>query len=165
VVQARDGEREMEGKRGMRGQPAPHTTATSNCSWGGYGVQVHRNDRKWERGDDRDATLCVDDDTSILFILFHLKLVVIAPLPERRGYYLVILPHIHMRGNKTIYSVNKSQSLIIVAINRYNVQGNIMTSGRVCTLGSHVTCSAEVWGSILALHTLFCGTYEKSSRV
>jgi hypothetical protein len=31
-------------------------------------------------------------------------------------------------------------------------------------LGGHVTCSAEVWGSILALHTLFCVTYEKSFK-
>jgi hypothetical protein len=37
----------------------------------------------------------------------------------------------------------------------------------VCMLGSHVTHSAEVWGSILTLHTLFCGTlcnFYKSSR-
>ena len=83
----------------------------SNCSWGGYGKWVRRNDRKREQKDKRDATLRIDDDVStpyhrckqllawwitvckmtplafargfFLFILFHLKLVVTAPL-----YYL-----------------------------------------------------------------------------
>jgi hypothetical protein len=31
-----------------------------------------------------------------------------------------------------------------------------------CALISHVTHSAEVWGSILTLHTLFCGTLCKT---
>jgi len=44
----------------------------------------------------RDATPCIDDDVStphihegfFLFILFHLELVVTAPLPARRGVLL-----------------------------------------------------------------------------
>jgi len=91
VVRVRDGDREMEGKRGTRGtrtphhhhkqllvgwlqhasvqeqqetgQPAPHATTMSNCSWGGYGMQVCGNDGKQERGT-TDTTPCIDNDAS-----------------------------------------------------------------------------------------------------
>jgi len=106
VVWAQDGDREMEGKRGTRGWPAPHTTAMSNCSWGGYSMQVHRNNGKWEWGDERchpvhwwwckhtlpplwaaDNIPCICEGF-FLSILFHLKFVVTAPLPARRGVLL-----------------------------------------------------------------------------
>jgi hypothetical protein len=97
----------------------------SDCSWGGYGVWVHENNGKWERKDERDTTLHVESTPHhcceqllawwitvckttpltfmrgfFLFILFHLKLVVTAPLPARRGVLLRSYSLAFVRGGE-----------------------------------------------------------------